>query len=150
MSTRVQRFVVLGVVNTAFGFAVFAAIQLAFGGFLHYLLVLALAHVVAVLEAFVVQRRFVFRSTEPWLPELARFWSVYLGLFAVNIPVLLVFVEVARLPVLVAQFVTLLILAVGSYLAHRSFTFSSPKSAEAAAAESAIETTPRPRTRGHS
>ncbi len=140
MSTRVQRFVVFGVLNSAFGFAVFAAIQLAFGRFLHYLLVLAVAHVVAVLEAFAVHRRFVFRSTEPWLPELARFWSVYLGLFAVNIPVLFVFVEVARLPVLVAQFVTLLILAAGSYLAHRSFTFSSPKSAEAAAAESAIET----------
>jgi putative flippase GtrA len=150
MSTRVQRFVVLGVVNSAFGFAAFAAVQLAFGRFLHYLLVLALAHVAAVLEAFAVQRRFVFRSIEPWLPELARFWSVYLGIFALNIPVLLLSVEVVHLPVLVAQFVTLLILAVGSYLLHRSFTFSSPKSAEAAAAESAIETTPRPQTRRHS
>lgn len=113
----------MGIINSAFGFAAFAALQLSLGSFVHYLWVLCLAHVAAVLEAFFVQRRFVFRSRRPWLPELARFWSVYLGILAVNIPLLLLLVKIGRVPVLPAQFCILVALAFGSYAIHRSFTF---------------------------
>ncbi|MBW3639501.1 MAG: GtrA family protein [Actinobacteria bacterium] len=146
-STRVQRFVVLGVLNSIFGFAVFAAFQLALGRILHYILVLCLAHVVAVLESYAVQRRYVWRSRDAWLPELFRFFSVYLGVLALNIPLLLLFVEFVRLPVVVAQGCTILIFAVGSYLVHRSFTFHSPKPSAVVAEDNTLEAEPDPHTR---
>lgn len=114
----------MGVLNSVFAFSVFAALQLSLGRFVHYLILLCVTHVVGVLEAFTVQRYYVFESRGPWLPELARFWSVYLGAAAVNIPLLLFFVEVVRIPVLPAQLGTLALLALASYAAHRSFTFS--------------------------
>lgn len=136
--TQAHRFVVVGVINSAFGFAVFAGLQLSLGRFVHYLVVLCVAHVVAVLEAFTLQRFVVYKSRGPWLPELARFWYVTVGVTILNVPLLLLFVEVFRIPVLLAQFGTLLILGFGTFLAHRSFTFSRADPSQATFPDAAL------------
>ena len=118
-----MRFAAVGVLNTAFAYAVFALLHLTVGQLVSYLVVLLLTYAVGVSEAFLVQRRFVFRSTSPWLPAYLRFWSVYLVSLALNAVLLPALVEGAEVPVLLAQPLVLLLLAVGSYLAHRSYSF---------------------------
>ena len=129
LDRQALRFAIVGVVNSVFAFGVFAAMQLTIGGFVHYLGVLVMAHVLGVLEAYVLQRWLVFRVSGRWWRDLARFWSVYLVALAVNLVALPLLVEVAHVPVLPAQAIVMLGTALGTFVAHRSFTFRHPRDA---------------------
>jgi putative flippase GtrA len=120
---QVLRFVVVGVVNSVFGFGVFAGLQLTIGAHVHYLVILLISHVVSVLEAYVLQRWLVFRVSGRWWRDLARFWSVYLVALAINLVALPLLVEIAHVSVLPAQAIVMLGVAMGTFVAHRSFTF---------------------------
>ena len=117
----------VGVVNSVFGFAVFAGLQLTIGTHVHYLVILLISHVVSVLEAYVLQRWLVFRVSGRWWRDLARFWSVYLVALAINLVALPLLVEIAHVSVLPAQAIVMLGVAMGTFVAHRSFTFRRPR-----------------------
>jgi putative flippase GtrA len=123
LDRQVARFAMVGVVNTVFAFALFAGLQLTIGGRVHYLVVLVMSHIVSVLEAYVLQRWLVFRVSGRWWRDLARFWSVYLVALAVNLVALPLLVEIGHIPVLPAQAMVMAGVALGSYVAHRAFTF---------------------------
>jgi putative flippase GtrA len=120
------RFAMVGVVNSVFAFGVFAGLQLTIGAHVHYLVILLISHVVSVLEAYVLQRRFVFRVSGRWWRDLARFWSVYLAALAINLVALPLLVEFAHVSVLPAQALVMLGVALGTFVAHRTFTFRRP------------------------
>src|SRR5665647_2590148 len=120
---QMLRFAMVGVVNSVFAFGVFTGLQLTIGTHVHYLVILLIAHVVSVLEAYVLQRWLVFRVSGRWWRDLARFWSVYLVALAINLVALPLLVEIAHVPVLPAQALVLLGTALGTYVAHRGFTF---------------------------
>jgi putative flippase GtrA len=123
LDRQVLRYLIVGVVNTVFSFGLFAALQLTIGGRVHYLVILVVTHIVSVLEAYVLQRWLVFRVTGRWWRDLARFWSVYLVALPVNLAALPFLVEVVHVPVLPAQALIMLGVALGTYVAHRVFTF---------------------------
>ena len=123
LDRQIVRFAVVGVFNSAFGYGVFAGLQLTIGARVHYLVVLVLSHVVGVLEAYVLARWLVFQVRGRWWRELARFWSVYLVALGINAVALPVLVEVAHLSVLLSQAIIMLGTAFGTFFAHRSFTF---------------------------
>lgn len=112
-----------GAFNTAFAFAVFAGLELTLSDAVPYLVVLLLAHVIGVLEAFVVYRRRVFKVTGNVLGDLARFESVYLAALAVNAALLPLLVEGAGLPVIGAQGVIVTVTSVMSFVGHDRFSF---------------------------
>jgi len=136
--TRLRRdqrvaFVVVGAINAAVGFGIFVAcslpvgnkVDLQFGKVAGSLVTLGITHVLAVLFAFVMQRRFVFRVHGHLLRDLARFWSVYLTAAALNFAALPVLVELGldRIP---AQAVIATATALVSYFGHRHFSFRRP------------------------
>ena len=125
---QLVRFAGVGVVNSLFGFGVFAGLQLTIGGRIHYLVILVISHVISVLEAYVLQRWLVFPVSGRWWRDLARFWSVYLVALAINLAALPLLVEVAHVSVLPAQAIVMLGVAMGTFVAHRSFTFRRPVS----------------------
>lgn len=112
-----------GAFNTAFAFGVFAALQLALGDAVHYLVVLLLAHVIGVLEAIVVYRRGVFQVRGNVLQDLVRFESVYLAALAVNAALLPLLVEVAGLPVIGSQLLVVVATSLVSFFGHKHFSF---------------------------
>jgi len=120
------RFFLVGILNSAFSFGVFAALQVTLGRHVHYLIVLALSHVVGVLEAYVLQRWLVFRVSGRWWRDLAKFWSVYLVALGVNAVALPALVEILGVPVLLAQGAVMLAIAVGTFVVHQAFTFRRP------------------------
>jgi len=124
---QMLRFAMVGVVNAIFGFGLFALLQITLGDRVHYLVLLVVANIVAVVEAYVLQRWLVFRVTGRWWRELARFSSVYAVALVVNVPALSLLVEVVHLPVLPAQAIVVLATALGTFVAHRSFTFRRPR-----------------------
>ena len=124
-------FLIVGGFNTAFGVVAFVGLQLTLGQRLHYLVVLLVAHVVTVLAAFGLHRRFVFQvsGTGSVLLDLVRFESVYLGVLGLNLVALPLLVEVAGLGVIPAQLLFGAVMAVVSWFGHKHFSFRRPGTA---------------------
>lgn len=118
------RYVLAGGANTLFGLGSYPALLWVFPVFRrYYMAALPIAQVCSILFAFVLYRTLVFRSSGRVLPELARFSSVYAGIFAVNLVALPVLVEVVHMTPAVAQVAFALFTIVTSYLWHSRFTF---------------------------
>lgn len=123
LADRRVRFVLAGALNTAFGFACFVFYQHVVGQHWGYMWSLALAHVTSVLFAFGTHRWFVFRVSGGVLRDLWRFESVYLASIGMNAVFLPAAVELAHLPVLVAQALITAVGVVLSWLGHSRFSF---------------------------
>ena len=122
-------FLVVGAVNTVVGFLSFAAFLLLVGQ-RRYLAALVCAHVVSVLIAFVLYRFVVFRVRGHVLADLWRFETVYLSALAVNFVLLPVLVEIAHLPVLLAQALIMLVTSLMSWVGHKHYSFRRSASSE--------------------
>jgi putative flippase GtrA len=115
-------FLIVGAINTVVGYLCFAGI-LTILGQRRYLAALACAHVVGVLFAFVLYRFVVFRVRGHLLADLWRFETVYLSALAVNFVLLPVLVELAHLPVLLAQALIVFVTSVMSWVGHKNYSF---------------------------
>ena len=120
-------FLAVGAVNTVVGFLCFAGLLVVLGQ-QRYLVALVCAHVVSVLIAFVLYRFVVFRVRGHVLADLWRFETVYLSALAVNFVLLPVLVEIAHLPVLLAQALIVLLTTVMSWVGHKHYSFRRPAS----------------------
>lgn len=117
-------FLIVGGMNTAIGTLWFVLFLWLFPrGATGYLGALACAHIAAVLCAFVLYRRFVFRVTGHVLRDLARFELVNLSTLSFNFIALPVLVEVFGWPVLLSQLVITGATVVYTWFAHRGFSF---------------------------
>jgi putative flippase GtrA len=120
---RQWRFLLAGGYNTVFGYCVFTGLFVLAGEKIHYLVIAAIAHVIAVISAFVVHRRLVFRSTAPWQPSFFRFCLSQLAAFILGIIGLYGLVEFGHFNPLLAQAaITVISVALTSTL-HRRFSF---------------------------
>lgn len=122
------RFLAVGATNTLVGYLIFSALTLwvfaevPFG----YLLSLAISYAIAIVIAFVLYRRFVFKVTGHVVRDFVRFVSVYAVAIGINAVLLPVFVELLGLHPLLAQAITLVITTLLSFFGHRDFSFRRP------------------------
>jgi putative flippase GtrA len=117
-------FLIVGGMNTAIGTVWFVLFLWLFPhGATGYLGTLACAHIAAVLCAFVLYRRFVFRMTGHVLRDLARFELVNLSTLGFNFAALPLLVEVFGWPVLLSQLGVTCVTVLCSWFAHRGFSF---------------------------
>jgi putative flippase GtrA len=139
-------FLMVGATNTVAGFVFFVlfdrtvgkrvddAVNVTAGS----LATVACTHVLAVLFAFVLYRRFVFKVSGHVLRDLARFESVYLVVFVINAILLTILVNLGW-DRIASQFAILVITTSISWFAHKGFSFR--REAEAA---TEIHTEPGP------
>lgn len=120
-------FLVVGLINTVLGVALFAGFDRLFGP-KHYLLTLLCMHVVSVIVAFVLYRRLVFRVRGNLLRDAMRFESVYLTGLAINVVLLTATVELLHWRPLAAQVVIVAFNAFWSWFGHGRFSFRRPGS----------------------
>ena len=131
-------FLLVGATNTGVGFLFFIAFDLTVGAWadtafnetIGSLATLACAHVLGVLFAFVMYRRFVFKVKGHVWRDLARFESVYLVAIGINAVILPILVNLGWNRIL-AQFSILVITTLISYFGHKGFSFK--RDAEVAA-----------------
>ena len=117
------RFLVTGVVNTAFGYGLFALMLLVWG-VSRYNYALVSGWVVSVCVSYTNFKLFVFRTRGTnWLAELGRSYLVYAASLAVNLAILNLLVQLAHLHPLLGQFASIFIVTIMSYLGHKYFTF---------------------------
>ena len=117
------RFLLAGGYNTVFGYLVFSGLYLLIGRWIHYLIIAVLAHGIAVINAFLVHRHLVFRSSEPWLKSFLRFNVSQLTALGFGISCLYALVTFGRFQPLVAQAIVASVSVVLTYLLHSRFSF---------------------------
>ena len=117
---RFARFILVGMVNTLFGYAVFAALVLL--GLVQELALL-IATIVGVAFNFVTTGRFVFDSRDN--RRLPRYVAVYAVIYVLNVIALRLLVD-AGIPTLYAQPILLPAVVVLTFVAMRLFVFQEP------------------------
>lgn len=120
---RASRYVLVGIYNTAVGYAIFVALFWLLESWAHYLPIAVASHVVSVTHSFIMHRRFVFRSQADWLPELVRFHISSIAVFLFSAAILVLLVEGAGLGPLPAQAVALAVSVAASYFLHLGYSF---------------------------
>lgn len=117
-------FLIVGVANTGIGFAWYTLFLWLLSPLpAGYMFALVVAQIAAVLCAFVLYRRFVFRVRGHVWRDLLRFSSVYLVAFLINMASLPILVEVVGVHPLVAQVVIVAVTTLVSYVGHNRFSF---------------------------
>jgi putative flippase GtrA len=117
------RFLVVGGFNTVLGFGIFVVLQTTLGDRIGYLAVLTLATAIAILAAYCGHRWITFQVRGQWLLDLARFSSVFIAVFVLNVAALPLLVEVVGVPPIPAQGAFVVVTVIASYVGHRNFSF---------------------------
>lgn len=121
------RFVVVGVYNALFGLLVFAILQLTLHRYLHYLVILPMAHILAVSNAFIGHKFWTYRMDGHLLADYLRFNVSYLGLLIFGMISMPLLVEGARLQPITANAINLVIGAIASFFLHKYISFRRPR-----------------------
>ena len=128
------RFLVAGGYNTVFGYLLFGAMFLWLGRWVHYLVIAVIAHLIAVINAFIVQRFLVFRATDRWQSSFIRFNLSQVMVLLFGMSALYGLVEYGGFSPLLAQaFVTVFSVSL-SYFLHRHFSFRDHSSGDGSGA----------------
>jgi putative flippase GtrA len=123
-TNRIMRFVVIGGVNTLFGFFAFPLIYFATNPLgVHYVISMTMSYVVSISFSYFTNRVIVFQSHEKSISELMRFSTFYAICYAVNVVVLPLCVELFHIPAVSAQAGMVGIIILSSYIWHSSITF---------------------------
>lgn len=118
------RFLLVGGVNTVFGFGLYWLLLLALGERpFAYLISLAVSWAISITVAFLLYRTFVFVVRGNVLIDYLRFVSVYAVSILLNAVGLAALVELLMVHPLIAQAVMIVITTVLSYVGHRWFSF---------------------------
>ncbi|MBF4617296.1 GtrA family protein [Clavibacter sp. VKM Ac-2873] len=130
LGDRRVRFLLVGAFNTGFAFLLFAAAEATAGRALDRaghpvagsLVPLLVSYAAAIVAAFALYRRLVFRVHGHVLRDFARFVSVYAVSITLNAALLPVLVALG-VPRLGAQALLVLLITVVSYVGHGRFSF---------------------------
>lgn len=117
------RFLAIGVLNTAFAYAVSTTLYYVLTPRLHIVAIGAIANVVCITESFVAYKLFVFRSRGHWLGEYLRCYVVYGGNALIGILGLWLLVDVVGIAFWIAQGLLMIVGIAVSYAGHDRFTF---------------------------
>ncbi len=121
--TKVHYLLVAGL-NTGVGLTAFPILYLALAGVqFHYLTVLVISQVLCVTSAFFTNKYLVFRTSGNHMAEYFRFSAFYTFYFIVNIPLMLLFVEVFHVHPVATQVIISIGIIVSSYYWHSAITF---------------------------
>jgi putative flippase GtrA len=121
---KLQYFLV-GVWNTIFGYGVFVALYYATDRVnIHYEIVLVLSQIISVTNAYILYKKFVFRTKGNFFQEYFRFCTFYGLSILANLVLLPFLVEVLHQDPMLSQGLLTVATAVTSYFWHANHTFS--------------------------
>jgi len=123
---RFIRYLLAGGWNTFFGMLSYAVLYRLLGHRIHYLVLLIPANILAVTNAFLCYRYFVFRSRGSILREYFRCYVVYGGMIFVNAALMYILVDWINLTPILANCACIAVTTVVSFFAHRNFSFRPP------------------------
>ena len=120
------RYVLFGVLNTAFGYLSFVVASQIVGQQFSPSIILLIGLAPAVVFAYVTQRVFIWRSKGAVRAEAPKFLAVTFSQFGIN-AVMLEFLVSLNLGVLLSQTLLTITLPIATFFAHKFWTFRNPK-----------------------
>lgn len=120
---RQLRFILAGLWNTLFGYLAFLLAFALIGSRHGELPSLVLGYLLALPQAYLVQRTLVFRAGGDWPSQFARFALTNTVVFACNLVALPLAVRVLGADPRIAQGVFIAIATVATYFAHKHYSF---------------------------
>ena len=125
-SPLLSRYLVTGAWNTAFGYGVFALLAVWLASRVHYLLIGVAASVLAITNAYIVHKIFVFGTKGNYLREYGRYYLIYGATTVGGLALLALFVDGLGLNLYLAQACVLGLQVAASFVGHRRFSFGAP------------------------
>ncbi len=117
---RKIRFLFVGVLNTIFGYLVYALfIHLG----MHYLLAQFFGSILAVAHSYLWNKYFTFKSPEKSWAEVMRFIFVYAVSYVLNMALLYIMIDVYKLSAYLAGAIGLFVTTLISYFGHKKISF---------------------------
>jgi putative flippase GtrA len=116
---RFLGFVFAGGVATALNYSLFSLLMV-LG--VHYLVASAVGYASGIIVSFLINRRYVFRSTGDSRRQLARYTLIYLGAMLVQLGLLEVFVRIGSDP-FIANACAIIIVVILNFFVIRRFVF---------------------------
>jgi putative flippase GtrA len=124
VSNNKVRYLLIGGINTLFGYLVGVFTYKLFNSILGIIGVGLLANVLAISFSFVTYKLFVFKTKGFWVNEYLKSYLVY-GLSALLASLLLwLFVDVVSLSIWLAQAMVIIGMTIISYIGHSKITFN--------------------------
>ena len=118
------RYIVVGVWNTAFGMVFYTSLLLICGQ-KYYLILGIISHAIAVTNAFLCYKYFVFKSNGNFLKEYFKCHLVYAGSMLLGTIEMYTAVSLLNINAIIANAAITLINIVVSFTGHKYFSFSS-------------------------
>jgi len=125
LSDQRSRYLIIGGINTAFGFALFTGVYLMFENEFNYLAIFISCQIIAVLFSHSMQRKFVWKSEVAYHVELFKFSTTYFVLSVINILLLAIAKERLNFPVLYSQYTIGFFLILSTYFIQKHWVFKS-------------------------
>ncbi len=120
-------YLVVGGWNTLFGYGVWALLEYLLHAHIHYLVILVIGWIPAVINAYVGYRIFVFRSKGRILREFPRFSLVYVITLLLGLMALPILLHTLPFSIYEIQAGFMAVVVVASYLGHKYFSFRGGK-----------------------
>jgi len=117
---QVIQFCGVGILNTLIGYAAFYLLV----NYLYYLLALLLSHIIGVLNSYLWNKFWVFKSRTFRVFEFIRFNIVYAFVFFANAAALFVSVDIIHADPRIAQLILLPVVTLVSFFGQKLWTFN--------------------------
>jgi len=120
---RVLRYLAIGSWNTFFGTAVLAIIHYLFATSLNTASIFTITAVISNTQAYIVQRKFVWRASGAIHSEYPRFFFISIVNYFAGLGLIVFLVDHEKLPIVPCQLTIAAVLACFTYTAMRLWTF---------------------------
>jgi putative flippase GtrA len=120
---RITRFLLTGGWNTVFGVGIYALLYACLHKYVHYLVLLIPANILAITNAYVGYKLFVFRTRGNIWREYLRCYVVYGGAMLLGALIMFILVDGFGWNPVVSQVVCVAVTTVCSYFSHRNYSF---------------------------
>lgn len=117
------RYLLVGIWNAVFGYFVGVLSLYVLSSTLYIAGAIVVANIVSISMSFLTYKTIVFRTKGNWFKEYLKAYMVY-GLIAIlNILLVIIFIDIAKMNIWLGQFTALLITVFISYFSHKTYTF---------------------------
>lgn len=120
---REARYLLIGVINTVFGYLISLAFYYSLNKKINLVLILICTNIVTITFSFLSYKIYVFRTKGNWIKEYLRCYLVY-GVTAILSSVFIwALVEKLNIRYWIAQGLSIVIIIITSYILHKNYTF---------------------------
>ncbi|MBT8604109.1 GtrA family protein [Polynucleobacter paneuropaeus] len=117
------RYFIVGIANTIFGYTLSLILYKNLRNEINLLSILIFGNIIAITEAYIAYKIFVFKTKGNWLYEYIKSYLVYGSSAIIGISLTFFLVNGIELPFWIAQAISILLCVIFSFIANSKFTF---------------------------